>query len=171
MNRQHPVMNVVLWIAQAVWGVFFCITGFGKVLAYDPAVWSRMLHQIPWAPGVSQWLFVFIGVCEGLGGVGLIVPAMTGVKPKFTPLAALGLTAIMILAAIFHIVRGEEHFFLPLNLVLGGVAAFIAYGRWFVRPIAPASAGTLRMLTGAAVVGALVLAGFVPVWYQSTHMH
>ena len=72
---------------------------------------------------------MFIGVCEFLGGVGLILPAMTGVKPRLVPLTAIGLTLIMILAAAFHIVRGEFSFFVPMNLVLGGVAAFIAYGR------------------------------------------
>lgn len=58
-------------------------------------------------------------VCEFLGGVGLIVPAMTGVRPKFTPLAAFGLAPVMILAAVFHSVRGEYNF-VPVNLVLGG---------------------------------------------------
>jgi hypothetical protein len=66
---------------------------------------------------------------------------MTGVKPKLTPFAALGLTLVMILAAAFHVVRGEYNF-VPINLVLGGVAAFIVYGRLYVRPIAPASIST-----------------------------
>jgi len=60
--------------------------------------------------------------------------------------------------------------FLPSNLVLGGGTAFIAYGRLFVRPIAP-SVSTFRVLKGLAVLGALVLVGFVPVWYQLTHTH
>jgi hypothetical protein len=47
---------------------------------------------------------------------------MTGVKPKLTPFAAFGLALVMILAAVFHIVRGEYNF-VPSNLVLGGVAA------------------------------------------------
>ena len=50
------------------------------------------------------------------------MPAMTGVKPKLTPFAAFGLALVMILAAVFHIVRGEYNF-VPINLVLGGVAA------------------------------------------------
>jgi hypothetical protein len=163
--------NVLLWTLQVVWGVFFSFTGFGKVLAYDPAVWNHMLHQVAWFSAVPQGLFVFIGACEFLGGIGLILPAMTGVKPKLVPYAAIGLTLVMILAAIFHIVRGEYSFFLPVNLVLGGVAAFIAYGRLLTMPIAARSTSTLRMLTGVAVLGALVLAGFVPVWYQMTHTH
>jgi len=38
-------------------------------------------------------------------------------------------------------------------------------------PIAARSTSTLRMLTGVAVLGALVLSGYVPVWYQMTHTH
>ena len=81
------------------------------------------------------------------------------------------MTPVMILAAVFHIVRGEYNFFLPGNLVLGGVSAFIGYGRLFVRPIAPASINTFRVLKGFAVLGALVLGGFAPVWYKLTNTH
>ncbi len=56
-----------------------------------------------WFSAVPQDPFGFIGVCEYLGGVGLIVPAMTGVKPKLTPFAAFGLALAMILAAVFRI--------------------------------------------------------------------
>ena len=163
--------NVLLWTLQVVWGVFFSFTGFGKVLAYDAAVWNHMLHQVAWFSAVPQGLFVFIGACEFLGGIGLILPAMTGVKPKLTPYAAIGLTLVMILAAIFHIVRGEYNFFVPVNLVRGGVAAFIAYGRLVAMPIGARSTSALRMVTGVAILGALVLAGYVPVWYQMTHSH
>lgn len=158
-------LNVLLWTAQILWGLFFSFTGFGKVLAYDPAVWHRMLHQVAWFSAVPQSLFVFIGVCEGLGGVGLIVPAMTRVAPKLTPMAAAGLTLIMTLAAIFHVVRDEYSFFLPVCVVLGAVAAFIAFGRWGM-PIAPKPIGAFRMVTGLAVSGVLVVGGFAPVWYQ-----
>jgi hypothetical protein len=74
----------------------------------------------------------------------------------------------MILAAVFHIVRGEYAFVL-INLVLGGVAAFIAYGRLFVTPTASAWISTFRVLKGLAVLGALVLIDFAPVWYRLTH--
>jgi hypothetical protein len=164
-------MNTSLWTVQVLWGVFFSFTGFGKILCFNQAVWNLMLPRVPWFSAVPQSLFVFIGVCEFLGGVGLILPAVTGFKPKLTPLAAFGLTLVMILAAVFHIVRGEYNFFLPTNLVLGGGAAFIAYGRWVVRPVALASISTIRALSGFAVLGALVLVGFVPVWYQLTHTH
>jgi uncharacterized membrane protein YphA (DoxX/SURF4 family) len=162
--------NTALWTVQVLWGVFFSLTGFGKILWYKPALWNQALQEVPWLSAVPQDLSIFIGVCEFLGGVGLILPAMTGVKPKLTPIAAIGLTLVMILAAVFHIVRGEYNF-VPINVVLGGVAAFIAYGRLIVRPIAPASIGSFRVLKGIAVAGALVLVDFAPVWYRLTHIH
>jgi uncharacterized membrane protein YphA (DoxX/SURF4 family) len=171
--RQSPAtktLNVSLWTLQVLWGVFFSITGFGKVLAYDPAVWQRMLHQVAWFSAVPQGLFIFIGVCEGLGGLGLILPAMTRVAPRLTPIAATGLVVTMILAAGFHIARGEYHWFLPVNLVIGGIAALIAWGR-FVLPIAPKPIGAFRTLAGLTVLCALVLGGIAPVLYQSIHLH
>src|SRR5580704_8772734 len=169
MQQPRSTVNIALWTLQVLWGLFFSFTGFGKVLCYDPAVWNHMLHNVAWFSAVPQDLFVFIGACEFLGGIGLILPAMTGIKPKLTPFAAIGLTLIMIIAAIFHIVRGEYSFVVPVNLLLGGVAAFIAYGRLMARPLAARSMSGLRMLTGLAVLGALVLAGYLPVWYQMTH--
>ena len=100
----------------------------------------------------------------------MILSSMTRFKPRLTAFAAFGLTLVMILAAGFHIARGEYNF-LPTNLVLGGVAAFIAFGRLFVRPIAPASINTFRVLKGFAVLGALVLGGFALVWYKLTNTH
>jgi uncharacterized membrane protein YphA (DoxX/SURF4 family) len=168
----HPegsALNAALWTVQMLWGVFFSLNGFGKILCYKPALWNQALQEVPWFSAVPQDLFIFIGVCEFLGGIGLILPAMTGVKPKLTPFAALGLMLVMILAAVFHIERGEYNF-APINLVLGGVAASIAYGRLFVRPIEPASISTVGVLKGFAVFGALVLVDVAPVWYRLTHL-
>ncbi len=163
-------MKTALWTAQVLWGIFFSLTGFGKIFWYHPALWNQALHEVPWLSGVPQGLAIFIGVAEFLGGVGLIVPAITGVKTKLTPIAAMGLTLVMILAAGFHIARGEYNFLL-VNAALGGVTAFIAYERFLVRPIAPAPINSFRVLQGMAVLGALVLIGFAPVWYRLTHIH
>jgi uncharacterized membrane protein YphA (DoxX/SURF4 family) len=170
MNQPRTLSNIALWTLQILWGVFFSFTGFGKVLSYRADVWNQTLHQpVAWFHAIPQGLFVFIGLAEFLGGVGLILPAMTGIKPKLTPIAAFGLALVMLFAAIFHVARGEYSFFLPMNLVLAAVAAFIGYGRWYVRPIAPTPISTLRALGGLAVFGALAFSGFFPVWYQLTH--
>jgi hypothetical protein len=77
-----------------------------------------------------------IGVCELLGAVGLILPSATRVLPVLTPVAASALTLVMVLAAGTHFSYGE----LPVigvNVVLGGLAAFVAWGRFRRAPIAP----------------------------------
>jgi hypothetical protein len=151
-------------------GIVLSVTGFGESLCYKPALWNQALHEVPWFYAVPPELFIFIGVCEFLGGVGLILPSMTGVKPKLTPFGAFGLTLVMILAAVFHIVRGEYNF-VPTNLVLGGVAAFIMDGRLFVRPIAPASISAFRVPEGLVALGAMVLVNVAPVWNKLTHTY
>ncbi len=162
-------LNGALWPLQVLFGFFFAGSGFGKVLLYDGVLYAAAPRAVAWYAAVPQPLIVFIGVCEVLGGVGLILPAMTGVKPKLTPLAATGLTLTMIFAAGFHIMRSEYEL-VPANLLLGGVTAFIAVGRWKLRPIAPAIITTSRALKSFAVLGALAVLVFAPTWYTMTNV-
>ena len=74
MHQPRSTMNTALWTVQVLWGVFFSVTGFGKVLCYKLALWNQALHEVPWFSAVPQDLFIFIGVCEFLGGVGLTTP-------------------------------------------------------------------------------------------------
>jgi hypothetical protein len=175
-NAQRPkargtrfTRNGAIWVLQVLGGFFFAGSGFGKVLLYDGALYAAAPRAVAWYAAVPQPLIVFIGVCEVLGGIGLILPAMTGFKPRLTPLAAVGLTVTMILAAGFHITRGE-YALVPANLVLGGVAAFIAVGRWNLRPIAPAPITTARVVKSLAVLGVLAVAVFAPTWYTMTNV-
>ncbi|MEZ7125324.1 DoxX family protein [Nonomuraea sp. AD125B] len=170
--RRRPTrftLNGVLWALQAVFGFFFAGSGFGKVLLYDAALYAEAPRAVAWYAAVPQSLIVFIGICEVLGGVGLILPAMAKVKPVLTPLAGAGLTLTMILAAGFHIVRGE-YALVPANLLLGGASALIAAGRWRLRPVAPAPLTTARVLWPFAVLVAVVLLTFVPTWYTMTNV-
>jgi putative oxidoreductase len=70
------------------------------------------------------------------GALGLVVPSATRIKPWLTPLAGAGLLTVMILASLFHLSRGEANL-APINVVLGALAAFVAWGRWKKAPIAP----------------------------------
>ena len=85
---------------------------------------------------VPVWLVRVVGTSEFLGAVGLILPAATRIRPGLTPLAGLGLVAIMVLAIGYHAMHSEWGM-IPVNLVLGGMAAFVAYGRLEVHPIEP----------------------------------
>ncbi|NUW43360.1 DoxX family protein [Nonomuraea rhodomycinica] len=163
-------LNGALWSLQALFGFFFAGSGFGKVLLYDAALYAAAPRAVAWYAAVSQPLIVFIGVCEVLGGVGLILPAMAKVKPMLTPLAAAGLTLTMVLAAGFHITRGEYEL-VPANILLGAATAVVAVGRGRLRPVAPAPLTTSRALTSFGVLVALALLTFVPTWYTMTNVH
>jgi uncharacterized membrane protein YphA (DoxX/SURF4 family) len=163
-------MNAALWTIQILSGVFWTVTGFGKIFWYNTTLWNQARHEVAWFSAVGQGLLIFIGACEFLGGIGLILPAISRVKPKLTPYAAFGLALIMIFAAVFHTGRGEYNFLIT-NLVFGVVAALIGYERMFVRPIAPGPVSTRRALSAVAVLGALILLDYAPVWYRLTQIH
>jgi uncharacterized membrane protein YphA (DoxX/SURF4 family) len=161
-------VGVLLWTLQILLGFYFAGSGFGKVLLVDDTLYAQAPRAVAWFAAVPQPLIVFIGVCEVLGGVGLFLPAITRVRPGLVPLAAAGLTLTMVLAAGFHIVRGEFAL-LPANVILGGVAAFIAAWRTSRRPIEPAPLTNRRAMVALAVLALMTLTMLVPTWYTMTH--
>jgi hypothetical protein len=54
MQQPRSTMNAALWTLQVLWGVFFSVTGFGKILCYKPALWNQALHEVPWFSAVPQ---------------------------------------------------------------------------------------------------------------------
>ena len=122
-------MNVVLWILQVLLGVMFVLAGVMHGFRQEQAK-----KQMTWMQAVPSGLLTFIGTAEILGGLGLVLPALTNIMPVLTPLAAVGLTIVMIMAAIFHFRRGENTA-IVVNLVLGALAAFVAYGRFVLVPL------------------------------------
>jgi len=83
----------------------------------------------------------FIGAVEILGAIGLILPSLLRMRPGLTPLAAAGLVIIMIGATVLsYMVGGAVMALAPI--VIGLLAAFVAYGRWKLVPIAASSRGS-----------------------------
>ena len=121
-------MNVALWIVQALLAALFIFSGGMKLVL--PI--EKMQDPVA-LPG----LFLrFIGVCELLGGIGLILPSLLRIRPGLTPLAAAGLVVIMIGAVVISVMyMGVASALIPL--LVGILAAFIAYGRSRLAPIAP----------------------------------
>jgi hypothetical protein len=117
-------MNLALWIVQLLIGAAFVMAG---VLKSTRPI-SELAARMPWVSAVSPGTVRFIGASELAGGIGVIVPWATGIAPVLTPLAALGLVVVMVLAAAFHLRRHERG--LVINAILGGLAAFIAWGRF-----------------------------------------
>jgi uncharacterized membrane protein YphA (DoxX/SURF4 family) len=121
-------MNIALWIVQVLLGAMFIMAGTMKAFLYD-----RAYESLPWVKDVPKNLTRFIGVAELLGGIGLLLPALTGILPWLTPLAATGLALVMLLAMVFHARRREPQA-IGFNGVLLLLAAFVAYGRLVLLP-------------------------------------
>jgi len=122
-------MNRTLWIVQVLLAALFLVAGGAKFLM--PA--DQMTQGMPAWMSIS--FLYFIGVCEILGGIGLILPGLLHIKPGLTPLAAAGLTIIVIGATAVTVMGGMIATAL-VPLVAAILAAFVTYGRWRLVPLA-----------------------------------
>ena len=119
-------MTYVLWIIQVLLALLFLFAGGTKlVLPLDVLTSMGSPNQVH-LPGL---LIRFIGVCEVLGGLGLILPGLLRIRRGLTPLAAAGLAIIMAGATVLTIM-GDGVMFALMPLVIGLLTSFVAYGRW-----------------------------------------
>ena len=114
-------MNIVLWILQILLGLLFLFSGSMKFIISA----EQMNEGSPVA--LPIWFIHFIGICEILGGIGLIVPWLTGIKRGLTPLAASLLIVIMIGATVISAMMGILYAILPF--VVGLLLVVVARGR------------------------------------------
>jgi len=126
--------RIGLWSAQIVLAALFGMAGVLKTIMAPEALPPM---GIAWATDVPVMLLRFVGAVELLGAVGVILPALTRIRPLLTPLAAAGFAAILVLAIGFHAMRGETGQTLPINIVLLALALFVVWGRLSKAPIQP----------------------------------
>ena len=132
-------MNVTLWILQALLAAIFAAHGW-MLVAPPPELLPIMNEHL----GVAFRLF--LGVAEIAGAAGVLLPAMTRKLPWLTPVAAGCLAFVVASATVLHLSRGEISASVT-TAILFLLAAFVAYGRWRVRPIA--ARGGARSADGA----------------------
>ena len=118
-------MTYALWIVQGLLAALFLFAGGMKLVLPLEALKGPVE-----LPGL---LLRFIGVAEVLGALGLILPGLLRIRPGLTPLAAAGLVIIMIGATVIGLAAGDVAMAL-IPLVIGLLAAFVAYGRWRLAP-------------------------------------
>lgn len=117
-------METALWTAQYIAAGIFLLAGVAK--AFIPKY--RLVPKMPWAKDFNSGTIRLIGVMEILGAIGLVLPELLDYAAVFTPLAAIGLGVVMLMAAFVHVVR-REFPMIAINLVLLALTAFIAWGR------------------------------------------
>jgi hypothetical protein len=115
-----------IWVATALLFVLYGMAGVMKTFFPIP----RLAAMLGWPGDVPVWVVRLVGIAEIAGPIGLVLPVLTGILPSLTPLAALGLAIIQVLAIGFHAQRHESAKTLPLNLVLLALSLFVLWGRW-----------------------------------------
>ena len=131
-----------LWTIQGLLALIFLFAGGMKLAMSTEDLAAAMTLPLP-------ILFVrFIGMCEVLGALGLVLPGVFRLRTELTPLAAQGLVVIMIGAVITTVATMDPSLAI-LPLVVGLLAATVAYARGRLAPL------TTRRSTQAALHSAL----------------
>ena len=120
-------MNILLWVIQILLALLFLFAG-GTKLVFSTAKLQELASASPNAVQLPILFLRFIGVCEVLGALGLVLPGLFKIRKGLTALAAAGLTIIMIGAVIITLMGdGIAMAITPLITTL--LCAFVAWGR------------------------------------------
>lgn len=97
--------KIALWVISILLGAMFVFGGGMKLLKSEETK-AMFVHY-----GYAGWFATFIGVCETLGGLGLLLP-------RLAALAASGLSIIMVGAVYTHFSHQEyTHGLIPLVIL------------------------------------------------------
>ena len=117
-------MNIVLWIIQILLVLLFLFAGITKL--FPTIIPMPPPPPNAWIP--PMWFLKFIGLCEVLGALGLLLPGLFRRYQYLTVWAAIGLLIIMIGAVVTSVMTmGAVAAVLPLIAAL--LLVFVVYGR------------------------------------------
>lgn len=123
-------LHIGLWIAQGLLAAAFGMAGFMKLTTpLEQLAEKGMSFVTHYSTGAVR----FIGLTEVLAAIGLILPSALRLFPKLTPLAATGLSIVMVLATQYHVSHHESP---APTIVFLIIALFVAWGRFIKAPIA-----------------------------------
>jgi hypothetical protein len=113
---------IALWAAQGFLALFFFAAGLPKVIGRGIDRWVGF-------DDVPRALTIVIGVSEVAGAAALALPPLVGTFEWATPLAAIGIAVVSLMASGFHIRAGE---WLPAveTALWATLAGSVAIGRW-----------------------------------------
>lgn len=114
-------MNRVLWVVQFLLAALFMFAGVMKFVMPVEEMTKQM-------PSMSGGFLHFIGAAEVLGGIGLVVPWLTRIRPALTPLAA-GCLFLIMVGAVWTTASTGPLSMAALPFVTGLLCAFVAWGR------------------------------------------
>ncbi|SRR6266852_7736241 len=123
-------LRIALWVAQTALVLAFECLGVLKS-CMPAAELQGELHLLTHTP---HSIVQLVGGIEAAGAVLLLLPSTLRLLPALTPIAAAGLFASALLSAIIPGTGAALGVPLP-NLLLAGLAGFVAWGRAHRAPI------------------------------------
>ncbi|MDB4973651.1 MAG: hypothetical protein JWN48_1992 [Myxococcaceae bacterium] len=126
------LLHVSVGMGQMLLASFFAGMAALKLLI-EP---ERLVELMSWTEPLPLPLIRTLGAIELLGAILVTVPAVTRTPQRIVGGAALGFLTLMASGLVIHLVRGELRMIL-VNLVVGALAAFVAWGRLMHEPLEP----------------------------------
>jgi uncharacterized membrane protein YphA (DoxX/SURF4 family) len=122
-------MNLLLWVFQIVAALLYAASGVMKVFLFD-----KVSHDVLSFGALPRPAWTALGILELLGTAALILPGVLHSHTNLTVAAAIVLCAESLLFIWVHLKYTEKTPIL-MSAVLGIMMAFIAYGRFALRPL------------------------------------
>ena len=121
-------MNIVLWVFQVLLAVH---TVMGAVWKF-----SNPEQTVPSLSAIPHGVWLGLSVFELFCALALILPAFYKRWAILVPAAAVCIAAIMLFYCALHLFSGDpNHGQMIYWLVVAAVCAFIAYGRFVLKPL------------------------------------
>jgi uncharacterized membrane protein YphA (DoxX/SURF4 family) len=119
MRNYNKKSEIVLWTLQSLLAALFLFAGTMKLITPADALAQMSPLPVPFLR--------FIGICEALGALGLVLPGIFRIRSGLTPLAAAGLVIIMVGATTITATMSIGGAIVPC--LTGVCCAFVAYRR------------------------------------------
>jgi len=117
-------MDTVITVIQVLLTIVFAGVGLAKLT--QP--YAKLAARLAWVNDFKPEIIRLIGALEVCAAVGIIVPLLLHSLTMLTTLAGVGLALVMSGAMVTHLRRAEYPKMVG-NLILLGLALFVAYGR------------------------------------------
>lgn len=119
-------MTIALWTVSALLAVAFIGSGAMKMSRSR----AELEPKMAWVASATDGQVKALGFSEVLGGIGLILPAATGIAAVLTPIAALALAGVMVGAIVVHRRMNDPFAAQVPALVLALLSLFVAWSRF-----------------------------------------
>jgi putative oxidoreductase len=109
--------TITLWVLQVLLALMFVVAS-----AIPKLVGERTAVEIFSEIGIGQWFRYLVGALELAGGIGLLIPRLSG-------LAAFGVLGVMVGATLTQLFILDSAVLAITPAILGVLLAFIAWSR------------------------------------------